>query len=165
MDIKIINEFVRFDESLDLFDLTKPYLYLANVNLSEIEVEEIHEMRVDLLLRDMYDLDPFEVGLYLENIDIILFINNINNPLNIKVGMTLVYPSSLEDFDKYRFVEDPGEPKDSVKERLVVPNKSTKKDPSREKFKENGFSLPPTVLDNPRPPVRIENGQISVGGL
>jgi hypothetical protein len=166
MDIKIINEFVRFDEDLDLFDLAQPYLILrGDVNLAEFEIEEWHEMRVDLLFRDMYDLLPNEIGVFLENIDIILFINNIDNPLNIKKGMTLLYPTSLEDFGKFRFVEDPTVAKNSVKERLVVPNKSNKKDKNREKFKENGFSVPPTVLDKPRPPVRIENGQFSVGGL
>ena len=166
MDIKVLNEFVRFDEDLDLFDITQSYLVLRNdVSFSEIEVEEWHEMRVDLLFRDMYNLEPFEVGLYLGNVDIILFVNNIDNPLNIKRGMTLRFPSSLEDFDKFRFTEDPSSDRLSVKERLVVPNKSTKKDKSREKFKENGFSLPPTVLEKPRPPVRIENGQFSIGGL
>jgi hypothetical protein len=166
MDIKVLNEFVRFDEDLDLFDITQSYLVLRNdVSFSEIEVEEWHEMRVDLLFRDMYNLEPFEIGVYLGNIDIILFVNNIDNPLNIKRGMTLRYPSSLEDFDKFRFTEDPSSDRLSVKERLVVPNKSTKKDKSREKFKENGFSLPPTVLEKPRPPVRIENGQFSIGGL
>ena len=166
MDIKVLNEFVRFDEDLDLFDITQSYLVLRNdVSFSEIEVEEWHEMRVDLLFRDMYNLEPFEIGVYLGNIDIILFVNNIDNPLNIKRGMTLRFPSSLEDFDKFRFTEDPSSDRLSVKERLVVPNKSTKKDKSREKFKENGFSLPPTVLEKPRPPVRIENGQFSIGGL
>jgi len=166
MDIKVLNEFVRFDEDLDLFDITQSYLILReDLSFSEIEVEEWHEMRVDLLFRDMYNLDPFEVGLSLGNIDIILFVNNIDNPLNIKRGMTLRFPSSLEDFDKFRFTEDPSSDRLSVKERLVVPNKSTKKDKSREKFKENGFSLPPTVLEKPRPPVRIENGQFSIGGL
>jgi hypothetical protein len=166
MDIKVLNEFIRFDEDLDLFDLTQSYLILRNdVSYSEIEVEEWHEMRVDLLFRDMYDLDPFEVGLYLGNIDIILFVNNIDNPLNIKKGMTLRFPSSLEDFNRFRFTEDPSSDRLSIKERLVVPNKSTKKDKNREKFKENGLSLPPTILDKPRPPVRIENGQFSIGGL
>ncbi len=166
MDIKVLNEFVRFDEDLDLFDITQSYLILReDLSFSEIEVEEWHEMRVDLLFRDMYNLEPFEIGVYLGNVDIILFVNNIDNPLNIKRGMTLRFPSSLEDFDKFRFTEDPSSDRLSVKERLVVPNKSTKKDKSREKFKENGFSLPPTVLEKPRPPVRIENGQFSIGGL
>lgn len=166
MDIKVLNEFVRFDEDLDLFDITQSYLVLReDLSFSELEVEEWHEMRVDLLFRDMYNLEPFEVGLYLGNIDIILFVNNIDNPLNIKRGMTLRFPSNLDDFDKFRFTEDPSSDRLSVKERLVVPNKSTKKDKSREKFKENGFSLPPTVLEKPRPPVRIENGQFSIGGL
>jgi hypothetical protein len=167
MDIKILNEFVRFDEELDLFDLAQPYMIIRNdVPLSQIEIEEWHEMRPDLIFRDMYDIiDVNQIGVYLGNIDIILFLNDIDNPLNIKKGMTLVYPTSFDDFDKFRFTEDTDSDVLSVKERLVVPNKTTKKDKNREKFKENGFLLPPTVLDKPRSPVRIENGQFSIGGL
>lgn len=172
MDIISINKSIRFNNDLNLFDLFKPTLsYLddvpgINVNFKSFLVEEHHEMRIDLLFRDMYDFEPTEVGVYLGNIDIICFINDIDNPLNIKRGMVLRYPD-LGDFDKFRFNEDLDEfgKKEDVKSRLVVPNKSTRKDKSREKFKENGFSLPPVVLDKPRPPVRIKNGKFSIGGL
>ena len=172
MDIISINEFVRFDDDLDLYNLFKPTLvYLDDVQGIDVTyrdflVEEYHEMRIDLLFRDMYDLEPNEVGVYLGNIDIICFINDIDNPLNIKRGMTLRYPD-IEDFTKFRFSEDQDDfgKKEDVKSKLVVPNKSTRKDKSREKFKEAGFSLPPVVLDKPKPPVRIKNGKFSVGGL
>lgn len=172
MDIISINEFIRFDDDLDLFDLFKPTLiYLDDVPGTEINyksfvVEEYHEMRIDLVFKEMYDFEPTEVGIYLGNIDIICFINDIDNPLNIKRGMVLRYPS-LEDFDKFRFNEDKDSfsKKEDVKSRLVVPNKSTRKDKSREKFKENGFSLPPVVLDKPRQPVVIKDGKFSIGGL
>jgi hypothetical protein len=172
MDIISINEFIRFDDDLDLFDLFKPTLiYLDDVpgteiNYKSLVVEEYHEMRVDLLFRDMYDFEPSEVGVYLGNIDIICFINDIDNPLNIKRGMVLRYPP-IEDFDKFRFNDDRDnfDKKEDIRSRLVVPNKSTRKDKSREKFKEAGFSLPPVVLDKPRPPVRIKNGKFSIGGL
>jgi hypothetical protein len=49
--------------------------------------------------------------------------------------------------------------------KLSVPNKSTKKDTNREKYKENNYSLPPVVLSKPREPVRLENGKFSIGGL
>jgi hypothetical protein len=167
MDFRVLTEFTEFDVELDLFDLARPsFILRTDVDLAVIKVERKHEMRPDLLFQDMYEnLDERQVRAFLENIDIILFLNNIDNPLNIKEGMILAYPTSIEDFKKYRFKEAPEDNKISVKERLVVPNKSTKKDKNREKFKENGFSLPPTVLDKPRPPVRIENGQFSIGGL
>jgi hypothetical protein len=73
----------------------------------------------------------------------------------------------IDDFSKFRFTEDQDNfnKKQDVRSKLVVPNKSTKKDKDRQKFKENGFSLPPVVLERPRPPVRIKNGKFSVGGL
>ncbi len=172
MDIKSINEFIKFDRDLDIYNLIEPTLiYILNVPRGEViyknfTVEEQHEMRIDIIFRDMYDLEPNEVGIYLNNIDIILFINNIDNPLNIKRGMNLIYPN-IEDFDKFRFNEssDLFTKKQDIKSRLVVPNKSTRVDKNRKKFNDNGFSLPPVVLSNPRPPVRIENGRFSVGGL
>jgi hypothetical protein len=172
MDIKSINEFIRFDNELDLYNLVEPTLiYLddvpgVDVTYKNFLVEEYHEMRIDLLFRDMYELEPNEVGIYLGNIDIICFINDIDNPINIVKGMLLRYPS-IEDFDKFRFSDDQDNfnKKQDVRSKLVVPNKSTRKDKDRQKFKENGFSLPPVVLEKPRPPVRIKNGRFSVGGL
>lgn len=172
MDIISINNFIRFNEDLDLFDLSKPTLvYLEdlvgiNVTYTLFTVEEHHEMRVDLLIRDMYQLEPNEVGVYLGNIDIICFMNDIDNPLNIKKDMVLRFPA-LSDFEKFRFNEDTDDfgKKEDIKLRLVVPNKTTRKDKDRERFKESGFSLPPVVLDKPRQPVRIKDGRFSIGGL
>lgn len=171
MDIISINEFVRFDSDLDLYNLISPSLFfindsLTNIVLKEFTVEEHHEMRIDLVFRDMYELEPNEVGIYLGNIDIICFLNNIDNPLNIKKGMVLKYPQ-LDDFDRFRFStsDDTFNKKEDVRSKLVVPNKSTRKDKDRSKFKDNGFSIPPVILDKPKPPVRIKNGRFSVGGL
>jgi len=164
MDIVSINS-AKFDNELDVFNLISPSLFFrTDVRLSEFEVTIDNEMRIDLIFQSMYDLEPNQVYLF-ENIDIILFINNISNPINIKSGMSLLYPE-IEDFSKFRI--EPSkieEEKSSIKEKLVVPNKSTKKDKDREKFKENGFSLPPVVLETPRPPVRINGGRFSIGGL
>lgn len=172
MDIISISNFTRFDTDLNLYNLIDPSLVYyndtsgINVTFKDFIVEEHHEMRVDLLFRDMYDLEPNEVGVYLGNIDIICFINDIDNPLNIKKGMTLRYPE-IGDFDKFRLNRDNDTfgKKEDVKSKLVVPNKTTRKDKSREKFKDAGYSLPPVVLDKPKPPVRISNGRFSVGGL
>ena len=49
--------------------------------------------------------------------------------------------------------------------RVIVPNKKTRKDKSRTDFVKNGMALPPTVLDNPKSPVRLTDSKFSVGGL
>lgn len=166
MNIKSIYEYTKFDSSINLYDLSTPsFSFRSDLPLNEYVVRSENEMRIDLILQDMYNLEANEVGIYLENIDIILYLNNIDNPLNIRAGLMLLYPS-IEDFSKFRYeLSDLEEEKLSVKEKLVVPNKSTKKDKSRERFKASGYSLPPVVLDKPRPPVRISNGKFSIGGI
>lgn len=166
MDFKSINEYVKFDTDLDLYDLSTPsFIFRDDLTLNEYVVKSDNEMRIDLIFQDMYKLEPNEVGVYLESIDIILHINNIDNPLNIKSGLTLLYPL-LDDLSKFRYeLSQLEEEKLSIREKLVVPNKSTRKDKDREKFKSSNYSLPPVVLETPRPPVRISNGRFSVGGL
>lgn len=168
--------------SNNIFDLTIPSFIYIDIDLTDgfnntvvlntITVEEKHEMRMDLLFMDMYDIDPNLSDVYLGNIDAILSINNIDNPLNIKKGMVLRFPS-LEQIDSIRIrpENDSFDKKNnrSVRDRLVVPNKSTRKDKSREKFKDSGYSLPPVVLRKPKKPVNITgNGTsftISAGGI
>jgi hypothetical protein len=169
MDIISINKFVRFNEREDLYNLFEPtfvYIIPSDVVYKNFTVEEYHEMRIDLIFRDMYDLEPNSVDAYIGNIDIICFVNDIDNPLNIKKGMVLRYPI-LEDLDKFRFEQDSDllNKKNDVRSKLVFPNKSTRKDDNRQKFKDSGFLLPPTILAKPKPPVRIEGGVFSVGGL
>lgn len=165
MDIKSILD-TKFSSDLDLFDLTKPsFIFREDLALTDYTVKVEHEMRIDLMFQDMYDLEPNEVGVYLENIDVICYINNIDNALNIKGGSILRIPS-IDDFEKFRVnIDALEEDKLSIKERLVVPNKTTRKDKDREKFKKSDFSLPPVVMDKPRPPVRISNGKFSIGGI
>lgn len=166
MDILSLNTYVKFNSSIDLYNLIDSTLvYRDDVNYSTIEIEIWHEMRIDLIFQSMYNLEPNEVAIYLENIDIILYINNIDNALNIKKGMILKYPP-LEDFSKFRVLDDlNSSTKGDIKDKLVLPNKNTRKDNNREKFKNNNYSLPPVVLNNPKPSVVLSNGQFSIGGL
>lgn len=160
-----------------LKDLTIPsiiYIDLSTslANFRTIEVEERHEMRIDILLMDMYDIEPRLADSYLGNIDIICSINNIDNPLNIKKGMILRYPG-LSEFNNFRVLpdNDPFNKKNnkSVKDLLVFPNKRTRKDSDREKFKDSGYSLPPVVLRKPKKPVSVikdgDTFRISAGGI
>lgn len=165
MDIKSLINATK-DSTTDLFDLIKPsFIYTTNIPLSSIIVESYHEMRMDLLFMDMYKLEANEVGLYLENIDVILYINNIDNFLNIKEGMEISYPSSIGDLDSFRLSEDEFEVKYKDVEKIVVPSKSTRKDASRVRFLNGESPLSPVLSSRPRNPVQIQNGKFNIGGL
>jgi hypothetical protein len=172
MDIKSLNEYVKFDNEQDLYNLFEPVFETRNVFLSDIRynnyiVGKYQDMRIDLIFRDMYNLEGSVISEYLEDIDVILFINNIDNALNIKEGMLLKYPIKQSDLIKFRVSDTQKEQfnKNKITEKLVVPNKSTRKDTSRENFKGSGYSLPPVVLETPKAPVRIEDGKFTIGGL
>ncbi len=166
MDIKSLKENIKREESEDFFDLIKPtFLFRTDLQLNSFEVEEKHEMRIDLVFQDMYDKESNEVGLYLENIDVILFINSIDNPINIKKGTILFYPK-IEELDLFRIVEDEFEIKNKNIEKLVVPNKSSRKDTKRQKFlDQQNQTLSPVVRATPRESIELKNGVFNIGGL
>jgi len=167
-DFKSLNEYLKFDRNLGLFDLfTSAFIYKAGINLSEYTVEKGLEMRLDLIFQKIYNLESNEVGLYLGDMDVICFINNIDNPLNIREGVVIKYPKDMGDIRHFRVinVDDDLNNKEKVKDKLSFPNKSTRKNKSREDFVKGGYSLPPVVLETPRPPVTIKNGKFSIGGL
>ena len=84
---------------------------------------------------------------------------------NIMVG-DIIYHPPLDVLDSYRYTFEPSSRAgENVRKALAVPNKTTKKDGNRRKFVENGYSLPPVVLDESKPPVRVEGDKIVIGGL
>jgi len=150
-----------------IYDLFKPTIIVDTKNLGSYTVKREEEMRIDLLFQNIYELESSIILSYLGEIDIILALNNIDNPLNIKEGMVILYPP-LGELYKYRKVDTDGEKaKEKVVKKLAVPNKQTKEDSSRKSYVENGYSLPPTVNSTPKPAVTFDtkNGKISVGGF
>jgi hypothetical protein len=86
-------------------------------------------------------------------------VNDIDNPLNVMIGDNLIFPpaTTIPDFRlKTPVVEE------NVR-KLTNPNKSTKKDTGRQKYVEQNFSLPPTVVREPTPQVRIEGDRLIIG--
>lgn len=165
MDIKSLKNSIK-DPITNLFDLITPtFVYRTDISLSTITVEPYHEMRMDLLFMDMYRLEANEVGLYLENIDVILYINNIDNFLNIKKDMNILYPSSLGELQSFRIQDDEFEIKNKDIEKIVVPSKSTRKDASRVRFLNGESPLSPVLSSRPRNPIQIQNGVFNIGGL
>ncbi len=169
MDIKSLFEGVRrtFNDDLyDLFPSTIKFDGGADVTFSEYEVLEEDEMRIDLVFQKMYELTPSEVGIYLGDIDIILKLNNIDNPLNIKKGMVLRYPN-LGSLNSFRFErdEESKSSKKSLVQKLAKPNKQTRTDSNRKKYVDNDYSLPPTVNSTPKQPIIVEGNSFKIGGL
>lgn len=151
-------------DGIYLFELNKStFLYDPTIQLSEYVVKEEEVMRIDLIYQNMYELTEYDG---FDHIDVILYINNIKNPLNIIKGTILKYPK-FEDLDSFRVSNDALtlDKKDSIKRTLSFPNKKTRKDKNRKEYTDNGYSLPPVVLDSPRNPVVVKDGKISVGGL
>lgn len=171
MNIKSLQNDIKKDTSLstNLYDLfTVTFLYNTSIILSDYTVTVDDEMRIDLILSNMYNFDFVNLDSYLGDIDVILFINNIDNPLNIKEGMVLKYPTTHSDIDQFRYVLPSDMNNTSVTQQLATPNtpnKTTRVDKTRQTYIENDYSLSPVVLDTPREPVRITNGRFSIGGL
>lgn len=169
MDIYSLQNIIKFNTDTNEANLFEPILIYNTLDINNTYIVTTDdEMRIDLILQNIYDLEANTVYSYLENIDILLRLNNIDNPLDIRAGMELIYPEigRFEDF-RYSYANEDN-PDTNVTKQLGVanlPNKQTKVDPARQQFIENDYSLPPVVLDTPREPVRIENGRFSIGGL
>lgn len=161
MDIYSLSQ-LNYNQTTQLFNIYYPqFFYTRKETLNTYIVQRGEEMRMDLVMLSMYNEDT----LVLPDIDVILFINGIDNPLNIFVGDVLYYPPQ-EALDNYRFVfNQDSKTGQNIRKALSVPNKTTKIDKNRKKFIDDGFVLPPVVLDETKPPVRLEGGKIVIGGL
>jgi len=170
MDIKSLNEQIRSSGKNpgSLFNLFRPTIKYGGgdeIQFGTYVVQEGDEMRIDLVMQNMYELSPTDIGIYLENVDVILTLNNIDNPLNIVKGMVLRYPE-LGSFDSFRIQndEESKNKKKSLAQKLGKPNKKTKVDPKRKKYLED-VVLPPTVNPKPKAAVRVEGSSFKIGGL
>jgi len=155
-------ENLKYNRVTEKYNLYYPQLlFRPNIELNIYYVQKYEEMRIDLVMLSMYENDPY----VLKNIDIILFINGIDNPLNILEGDILYFPE-VQNLDTWRFSFEPTTKSgENIRKALATPNKTTRIDSNRKKFVENGYSLPPVVLSESRPPVRLEDGKIVIGGV
>ena len=159
MDIYDLNNVRRVKQKLDkelgqeyFFDLTQStFNSRVDVALSYWYVQPDEEMRIDILCNRIYGNTDF--------IDILLNINKIDNPLNIKSGDIIKYPGR-NDIDLFRVVES----QKQVVQKLLNTNKAPRKDTNRKDYIEKNYSLPPTVLPAPTNAVSLSGGDIIIGG-
>jgi hypothetical protein len=161
MNIKSINN-LKYNTVTKTYNIYYPQLlFRPTTDLNVYYVQKYEAMRIDLVMLSMYQNDPY----VLEHIDVILFINGIDNPLNILEGDVLYFPE-IQNLDSWRFSFEPTSKSGAnIRKALSVPNKTTRIDSNRKKFLENAYSLPPVVLSESKPPVRLEDGKIVIGGV
>jgi hypothetical protein len=157
MDIKSFDEIRWVDGKWNLYS---PPFRMKDFPLESYTVQRGEDMRIDLVMKSIYD-DVYTFS----DLDIILHINHIDNPLNIREGMIIFYPL-YESLAEYRFTESiTTSSSKSVKQSLGVLNKTTRVDEKRKKFLDSDYSLPPVVLPESRPSVTVDDNKIIVGGL
>jgi hypothetical protein len=136
----------------DLYNLfTKTYVDFPRVNAKEYIVDQDEEMRMDLISYRIYNDVKY--------VDFLCNFNQIDNPLNVMPGDVIRYvtPEEVTLFkNEEAQVED-------VQRKLLNANKSTRKDPSRKTFVEEGFSLPPNFLPEPKKPINFEGNIMVIG--
>lgn len=144
---------LKKSEDTDLFDFTKLTFrtLFDQVTYADYLVRKGEEMRIDLVCQSIYG--------NVSNVDILLNVNNISNPLNIKEGSLIRYPD-LSSIPNFRITV---EVQNNVQRRIANVEKSVTTDPNRQKYTDQNFSLPPTVLDRPTEQVKIEGDTIKVG--
>lgn len=126
--------------------------------LNRYTVTELDQMRIDTIILNMYDNDYN----MLNNIDVILKINNIDNPLDINIGDVLYYPNA-DNIKDYRIDSDGMDDESVIIKALSVPKKTTGVDSTRKAFLENGgYVIPPTVLETAEEPVKVTNNAIVI---
>ena len=86
VDIKSLSE-LKYNKVSRRFNLYTPQFVYTQGNLNTYTVQTGEEMRIDLVMMSIYN-DPY----VLKDTDIILFLNDIDNPLNINVGDVIRYP-------------------------------------------------------------------------
>ena len=157
-EMKFIN---KSSDGWDRWDIFAPsFVNIKDINTLRVyEVQKGEEMRIDLVMSSIYD------EYSLADLDVILYINDIDNPLNIREGMLLSFPEH-EDLVSFRYYDSGGDVvSKSIKSQLGVLNKTMRKDENRKKFLDSNYSLPPTVMKESKPAVTVSNGTIFVGGV
>ena len=152
MEIFGISSLTRDTNQNNLYDLfIKTYQENPSVPFGQYTVKGEDTMRIDLICQKIYNST--------EHIDFLLEYNSIDNPLNVKEG-DVIYYVSAELIDEFTSDEPVQE---EAKKKFTNPAKATRKDPTRQSFLEQGYTLPPNFLDVPEAPVRVEGNTLVIG--
>lgn len=152
MKVNDIENLSRDPNQGDLYDLfNKTYIDYPSSSFSEYVVEQDEEMRLDLVCFRLYGT--------VDHVDFLCNVNQIDNPLNIMAGDIIKYVDITE-IPSFTYE---GVKEEEVRRGLLNANKSSRKDPNRKQFVEQGYSLPPNFLETPQAPIKFEGNVLVIG--
>jgi len=159
MDIEYFN-LVKYSNDLKRYALETPSHVYSNYILEEYTVQDHEEMRFDLIIESIY-----ETNLYYEYLDVILYVNNIDNPLNVLTGQKILYPRK-EDLDSYRMeIQKTEILGDNNKNMNGNHTKVNRVDKNRADFINNNYTLNPVQSPDNQKSIKIENNNVVISGL
>jgi len=148
-DIENLSRDPNQDDLYNLFN--KTYIDYPAAQSTNYVVDQDEEMRMDLI--------SFRIYGSVDYVDFLCNFNQIDNPLNIMPGDIIKYVE-LTDVTSFNNKDTNVE---EVRKGLLNSNKSTRKDPNRKQFVEQGYSLPPNFLETPQAPVRLDGNVLVIG--
>ena len=152
MDIKDLDLLKRDINQGNLYDLTQNNLkFVPNLPSTYFVLSDEEEMRADLVSYAIYN--------NVDNVDYLLNLNDIDNPLNLMSGdyIKWVSPTTLNS------IEINVSKVDTVSLGLLNTNKKTQVDPTRQVYVSNEYSFPPTFNEAGGPPAAISGNTIILG--
>lgn len=149
-DLSTLRRDLNQDDLYNFFVMT--YKNYTGGQLSVTSVEPQNDMRIDLVCNSIYDS--------IEYCDILLNLNDIDNPLNIMSGDVILFPT-IGAIPEYRVKDSNLE---NTRALLLNSRKSSRQDPNRRRFVEENPQLPPNFQQVPAPSVRIEGNELVIGG-
>ena len=135
-----------------LYDLTLPTYINSNISLTNMYTcNDYDNSRFDTISSNIFN-DP-------DLLDLLMFINDYDNPLNIMSSDIILYcePSLVNLFKNTTEVNH------DLKDSLIQYDKSTIIDSNRVNYINNDYSLPPTINSVPTSGVNVSGNNIIIG--
>lgn len=153
MNLHDISSLKRNESQGNLYDLSEPTFSSTTTRYYEKTILPEEDMRIDLVSFNLYGSVDY--------VDILLRINEIINPLNIRSGDTIIYPE-VNNLQIFR-VTPPTPPAERA--TLLNGSRANIRDPRRQEFLDNNIRTAPTVLQVPQSPIQINNDSIVITPL
>jgi len=152
MKLYDLDKLIRDTKQDNLYNFFDPTFKMnIGINLQSHVVAPEEEMRIDLVCNNIYNST--------EQVDFLLDLNDIDNPLNIMSGDNILY-ASITAIPEYRIKTIDN---NNARAKLLNANKSSRRDDNRKKYLDDNYVLPPTFVETPESPVKISNNQIIIG--
>jgi len=152
MEIYDISELKRnLQDVYDITQITFQYDPDNSVSFKEYTVQSGEEMRIDMVCDSIYGNTKY--------VDILCSVNNIDNPLNIKEGESIIYPVESH-IIALRYSDSDYSEDIQI---LINPEKKSNQDPNRKKYQDDNQSIPPTLLPRRLDPINLEGSNFNIG--